>query len=218
MDPEQVKAAIAAIENKDDAAALEILKALLVSAAGGSASVAPPADGDPSAQGADSAPAVAAALSALRKLTARASLGEVVAELTAWKAARDATASEAQALEQTSRVELTAELVKLGYELPATAWEGDPKDRKPAKHLAALSIADLRTRVVSLRAAPRTPQGHVPPTRGAEGGDAPNGGKIVTLADGRKVTVSAAELQTCTSRKISPEDFATRKAGAVTRI
>lgn len=204
MDPDQIKAAIEAIKNQDQAAALQILEALLASAAGAPSTAPPPPGGDdPSAQGADSPPVVTAALTQLRKLTSRVSMGEVVAEVTAWSEARNIARTEALALEQTSRVELTAELVKLGYELPATAWEGDPKDRKPAKHIAAMSVADLRARVVALRAAPRSPETPKPPVGG------PNG---------ETVTVTQSDRDGAKKLGITVQEFQERKKSIVRRV
>ena len=63
-----------------------------------------------------------------------------------------------------ARREFIAALVKCGAELPATAWEGDAKDRKPAAHLASMPLDALRARVKALAAA-RPPQGGPrPPT------------------------------------------------------
>ena len=142
-------------------------------------------------------------------LDARASLGEVVKVVEVLCAARDAAAAEAQALEQTSRVELTGELVKLGYELPATAWDGDPKDRKPAKHLASMPIDALRSRVVALRAAPRVEQPK-PPAGGPSGGGG-TGDRAITTAHG-VVTLSASEIKNCESVGAKLEDYAANKA------
>ena len=55
--------------------------------------------------------------------------------------------NERAVLELSRRRGLIADLVKLGIETPALAWEGEPTDRKPCKRLADEPIADLDARV-----------------------------------------------------------------------
>jgi hypothetical protein len=202
MDPDQVKAAIDALKNGDAQAALAILEALIVAAAGGGGNSMPPGAEDPLAADAEPPPAKLEALKALRLLTGRAGLGEAVEELKLWKSDREKEASNAAALELSSRQELIGELVKLGYEDPATAWEGDAKDRKPAKHLAVLSLSDLRTRVASFRGRPRV-AGATPPA-------SKSGGEVKTY--------SAAHIDGAKKLGITPEEFETRKQKSVRRV
>jgi hypothetical protein len=84
----------------------------------------------------------------------------------------DTVIAERSALDASSRLELVGELVKLGAELPATAWEGNPEDRKPCSRLVAEPVEAMRSRVAALRAArPDGHQGPKPPApkRDAEG-------------------------------------------------
>ena len=182
MDPDQVKAALAALMNDDAEAAKTILQALIVTAASGAVDdSAPPApDGaDPLEQNVDAPPAdpaeaptdpnkkeAIAALSALTRLSGCAGYGEAIAFVTRLKADADAVLAQAAELEESSRLELVASLVKLGAELPGTAWAGEPKDRKPVTRLLSEPIAELRARVKALSAAKGTAPKRVeaPPT------------------------------------------------------
>jgi hypothetical protein len=187
MDPEMLKKALDAIEAGDSNAALEILKGLIAQAAGGDAApVDPPAD-DPDAALADDPPveedmaATAAAASRLLTLTAKATLGAAVAEVETWRQSHlNADAERAKldrdraALEATERRSLVASLVKLGVELPATAWK-DSTAKVPCKRLLAEPIAELRARVATFaRARPgvltsgATTSGVVPPAGGTD--------------------------------------------------
>lgn len=208
MDPDQVKAAIDALKNNDAAAALTILEALIVAAAGGSDSVPPPADPgvDPLAADAEPPPAKLAALKALRAITGCTSLGEAVEALKAWKVDRDADATSAAALEETSRAELVGELVKLGYETPATAWD-DAEKKKPAAHLAALTVPALRARVAAFKGAPKgfKPPAAQPTETLAEGG------RVFKTPRG-EVTLSASEIQNCETAGAKLETYAENKA------
>lgn len=219
MDPELIKALLDALTADDPEAIKAAATALLAAlAAPGSGSAEPPPEADPLAADPEPAPeAKLAALKALRALTGCSSLGEAVEALKAWKAARDQDATNAAALEETSRAELVGELVKLGYETPATAWE-DAEKKKPAAHLAALSVPALRARVAAFKTAPKAAPGFKPPAAHAATTPAPSGARTVTLSDGSTVVVSAAEIDACKKRNMSVEDFAARKAVATKRI
>ncbi len=179
MDPEQAKAAVEALKNGDAAGALAILEAMIVAAvsgeeaAEGDPAVAPPMAADPLAADPEPPPAKLAALSALRTLTGCASLGEAVIELTALATARDTVRAQKAALDESARVIMVGELVKLGAETPATAYAAEGQI---AARLLGEPIADMRTRLVSLRAAVR-PLAVQPPARPA--------------ADSNAVTLSA---------------------------
>ena len=194
MDPDQVKAALAALMNDDAEAAKTILQALIVTAASGASDSAPPVpDGtDPLEQNVDEAPAdpaeapadpnkkeAVAALSALTRLSGCAGYGEAIAFVTKLKADADAVLAQAAELEESSRLELVASLVKLGAELPGTAWAGEPKDRKPVARLLGEPIAELRARVKALSAA----KGTAPKRLEAP----PTGASSVTLSDSDQV-------------------------------
>jgi hypothetical protein len=204
MDPKDIQAAIDAIKNGDAQGALDLLEKILVSAAGGTPA-ADPAPADTLAADPEPPPAKLAALTALRTLTGCQSLGEAVAVLTAWKGDRDTAATNAAALEESSRTVLVGELVKLNADTPATAWIGEGKDRKPVDRLAKEPIAELRSRVVALRAAgPRTPAAPQPPAAAAP----------ITTADGRVVVLSATELEAAEKIKdpAKKADFIARRA------
>lgn len=64
----------------------------------------------------------------------------------------------AEAREATERRGLVAELVKLGFETPATAWAdplAQPEALQPRGHLAGMVLEDLRARVATFKAAPK---------------------------------------------------------------
>ncbi len=148
MDPKLIQEALDALIADDAPKALELLKTLVASAAGAETSEP---EADPSASTPD--PAQAAAAATLCKLTGRKSIGEAVAAVEkAFATLRKAEADQA-ALDETSRAELVGRLVVVGAEVPATAWEGDAKDRKPVERLRAEPVASLRARVESLEAA-----------------------------------------------------------------
>lgn len=227
MDPEQAKAAVEALKNGDAAGALAILEAMIVAAVSGEET----AEGDPSASDPAMAaaadplaadpeppPAKLAALSALRSVTGCASLGEALIVLSAWKASRDVVAAQTAALDESTRGIMVGELVKLGAETPATAFA----EGKMCARLTSEPIADMRTRLVSLRAANTVRSAALPPIAGPRSAspsvEAPTGGKVVTLSDGRQVAISAAELVGCKAKGMTHEDFATRKAASVKRV
>lgn len=166
MDPKLVSAAIDAIEAGDTAKALDLLKQLVVAAAGGEAAdqAEDQTPGDPMAAAELPPPAPSSgepkpkgdmpmmpgkqsleveALAAIRGLRAvQSSLQAELSSLTAEKSARDLT----------ERKGLVAELVALGAETPATAWANADKGEL-APRLLSEDLAGLRDRVGALRAA-----------------------------------------------------------------
>jgi hypothetical protein len=171
MNPEILQKALDALESGDAAAMTEALKAIVAGMAAGT----PPASDEALESAAEpkpedpNAPAEKAALAALVKLTGATGVGEAVAKLTAMAADVAKLKAESDALEGAQRRELVGELVKLRCEDPSTAWEGDPKDQKPAAHLAAEPIDSLRNRVAKLRAQRPQDDGHKPPAgKGAD--------------------------------------------------
>ena len=204
MTPELVKQLIEAIEKDDPAALKEVAKALLAEATGGDGDgEGDGEDGEPSALADDADdkkpdPAHAAALTALCALTGRKSAGEAVATVTDWGRRISTLEKREAALELDARRELVGELVQLGVELPATAWEGDADARNPCSRLSIEPVEDLRSRVTQLRAAQPVKR-VLPPTRTAP------------------VTLSAAEKAACKARGLTVEEFTERKANAVRR-
>lgn len=161
MDPAKLKAAIEALKSNDGEAALAVLEQLLTELAGGPAPE--PAEGEALAEGVDPPPEDPTEpkeeelgteiLSALRALAPGSkTAAEAIVALGARVSRLD---SDREAVELEERRGHIATLIKLGYETPALAWEGDAKARKPVKRLASEPIADLRSRVEVLSKTPR---------------------------------------------------------------
>lgn len=171
MSPEILKKALDALESGDATAIAEALKAVLAGA--GSEESAPESDGtggspDVAPMASDVPPTEEdktdkAAMSALLRVTGASGPGEAIERLAKLSATVARLEDESRAVELSQRRELVGELVKLGVEFPATAWEGDPKSRQPVKRLMAESIEDLRARVVALRGLVPAKPGHNPP-------------------------------------------------------
>jgi hypothetical protein len=107
------------------------------------------------------------------------------------------------ALEGAQRVELVTELVKLGFETPATAWKKDAAGaatRVPCARLSSEPIAELRERVTALRA---TKKGAPP--------------EPPTTPDGDISTLTPAELSACKTANLEPATYLARKRGLVVR-
>lgn len=163
MNPDLLKKILAAIEAGEDKSGL--LAEIVAQAAGGAE---PPSDVPASDALSDTAeedpadpnkPAVLAArlsrleaerAESVRKLSAR------VAELEAERAAED----------QAERVALCGQLVRLGAETPATAWDGAPDLLRPSRRLQGIAIGDLREHVRALSA--RGPLSNAAPPASAE--------------------------------------------------
>jgi len=169
MDPKLIQEALDALIAGDAEACATILKSLVVEAAGGDAGEPPAADAgtDATAQAADPMPpkqdepppaAMAASadatVAALRTALKVETPVAVLAAVNALKAQVDALTLAAQAEEMKERRDLVGQLVKLGAEIPATAWK-DSDAGVPVDRLADEPIADLRERVAALAAAPR---------------------------------------------------------------
>lgn len=214
MDPSQVKAALDAIEAGDAAKAIEILKALIATAASGEAPPpsstdnAPPAD--PTADSADGAPPPAAGppgkddpKATMNSLIAsfRSEVASATKVLTALRTEVGALNAEVRASESTKRIELVGELVKLGAETPATAW-ADPDKHVVCKRLAAEPVADLAKRVEMLRAASVEEPGNEPP--------AERHADVSTLTE--------RQLEVCRKHNITPEEYIRRTSNAVRRF
>ena len=202
--PEQVKAIIEAIKNGDSQGALDLLEQILATAAGA------PADGGGGGSAEPTADAGMMASLAQSLGTDVAGVAGAVAQLRAKVETIDADRA---ALELTARRDLVGELVRLGKELPATAWVGDAKDRNPCARLMAEPIADLRTRVEQYRkVAPPAPP--APP----EGRGATADGNAELTVDEEVKTLSRETLAKCKAAGIEPKDFVERRRDAVRRI
>jgi hypothetical protein len=97
---------------------------------------------------------------------------------------------------------LIAELVKLGVETPATAWEGDPSERKPVARLSVETLADMRTRVATLKAS----KGVAPALHPAR-----------TDVSTGTVTLSALDRQLIKERGIPEAEFLATKRAMLAR-
>lgn len=146
-------------------------------------------------------PEESAAAASLMRTTGKASLVQALEQVEAWKAsalehqaAQAKLEQERKALETEERRGLVAQLVKAGFETPATAW-ADDKGTVPAEHLASMSIAGLRDRVAKLTGSKPASSRVVPPTHGS-----PTSG------------LSDRELKICKDAGCTPEAFAARKA------
>jgi hypothetical protein len=203
-----LKKILDAIASGDEKAQAALLPEI-VTALSGSGEPAAASAADPLAAGADPLPEEeVAAMAVLKKLTGKVSVGEAVAEYAAMSARIGKIEADAQVLEDSSRRELVGKLVKLGAELPATAWEpladdADPKaPRTPVKRLRTEPIADLRARVEALSKAAPVKLSRV---------EAPESGD-----DAEPVVLSKSEQAYCDKHKITPAAFAARK-GSVAR-
>ncbi len=206
---EQVQAAIDALAGGDGAAALEILKALLTAAASGesgdSAPGEPPAAAGATGGNADAPPPEMAALArGVLALFSGLDAGAALQAIEAMKLDADKRSADTALLEGVERRELVGELVKLGVEVPATAWVDPDKtgaELAPVERLAKEDLAALRKRVSIIKstrgAVPKT--AHTPPASGT--------------AAPRKL--SRAELAYCERHKITPEEFQARTRDAV---
>jgi phage I-like protein len=189
---------------------------------------------EPAANAADAPPAAEkdeekaaeamAATARLLRLSGKPTLGASLDEVALWReshvkleAEQKKLSQERAALEMGERRGLVVELVKLGVELPATAWE-DPlaKVLKPAKRLLDEPLADLRKRTETWRSAKggKGPSGLTPPKAPVS----PEASGSVTLPSGEVVSLNAREVAMFKGRK--PEEmqaYAARKAAANAR-
>lgn len=208
MRPEDIRKAIEALKEENGDAALAILESALVAAAGGEEMEEPDTE-EPAASEAE-APSeepreeelaqqdAVKALRALSVITGTADTDEIVTLAASW-AKRIADVEEReQEIELSERRVLVGELVKLGAELPSTAWEGDAKARKPVARLLSEPLDGLKARVNALKGA--RPAAVKPPT-----------------APSSAVKLSQVDLKAAEAMKITPEEYAARKAAAVRR-
>lgn len=174
MDPKLIQQALDALIAGDAEAAMGILTQMIAAAAGaGEAASDPPAAVDAAAEPPDPKPedeedapaAMAAALASVLKVAAKPTA--LVAEVKRMRTELDALTLSRAADERNERAALVGDLVKLGAELPVTAW-ADADKLEPVEHLRAMPIAALRARVAAFAAAPRSR--NVAPPRGAAAG------------------------------------------------
>jgi hypothetical protein len=141
---------------------------------------------------------VLAATSRLSKLTGATTLGEAVrivetrfSALAEREKEIEAERKERKALEMAEYRKLTGELVKLGAEIPATAWQ-DEKGTLPVQRILDEPLSKLRARVAQMSAANR-------------------GQRLVPLQTAEDLT--EAELKACEAKGIDPAKYvATRNA------
>ncbi len=202
---EDVLAAVAAVVKKGAEAA-----------AAPQPEVAPPeemaAEGEPKPEE-EEEKAVAASLV---RLSGRKTVLEALSEVEAWKAshlelvdAKAKLAAEKLALETSERRKLVGELVKLGAEIPATAWSDD-KGSVPCERLASEPLEGLRARVAKLTAARKgSSAAPRPPVATSSTGE----GVAKTFKVGNAmVELSERELRICKEQGCAPETFAALKA------
>ncbi len=201
MNPEQLKKALDAIEAGDSEAGLEILKAMIASAAAGGAPPAPEAEAAaevPEAPPEEETAAAVAASRELMRVTAAKTPGEAVALMAAALGRVAALDADRSALELSERQALVTSLITAGAETPATAWEGDAEKRQPKKRLMDEPIAELRGRVKIIAAS--RPAGYRPP-----------------VVDDAAPTLSRVEIAACKRLGITEADYIERKTSAVRR-
>ncbi len=160
--PEMIKAVIEALKNSDGEAALTLLEQMLTEesgepaepgegnpgdAAGEPAGTPPTPAGTPPSNAAD-APATAMLL----RVTGARNLAEAEPILRSAVTSARTIDADRMAVTMTARRELIVELIQLGAETPATAWEGRPEDRKPVARLVTETLEGMRARIVSLKA------------------------------------------------------------------
>jgi hypothetical protein len=218
MDPKIIKEALDALIAGDSEKCMEILKGAIAAAAGAppDAPKTPEAGTETPAVVEDDEekkkePMVAAARLAIA-LTGKTDPGEAMAELSRRSKIaieleeREATLAKDRAtLEAGERRRLVGDLVKLGVEIPATAWSDD-KGTIPCERLSKEPIEELRARVQKLSAARGRPRLEpLPPTGGGDGA------KEFKTPDGI-VTLSVSELSECERAGAKPEAYAALKA------
>ncbi len=173
---------------------------------------AEPPEGTPEAAAAAAPPVVAAARMqaaavVLAGLSGKKDISETVTDIETWRKSHieleektAKLAKERTTLESGERRRLVGELVKLGAETPATAWDNDD-GKTPTKRLADEPIAELRARVGKLTAA--------------------KGGTVRTVlrppVKGDESELSEREIALCKERKIDPAVYAKTRAGIKAR-
>lgn len=217
MDPAKIKALLDALTaNPIDPEALKAAATDLIAsiAAPGASTDSPGADAlastdttppDPSAPGADPKKPPPGTPSSLAKDLGCKSDTELSTLFKGMQTQIEALTAERDTADLEARRELVAELVKLNVETPATAWQGDPKDRKPVKRLTAEPIADMKLRIAALRASR-------PAVREIE---APTD---VDDLDAQVASLTKYEIAACKKKGMDLKEYVVAKAAAVRRI
>lgn len=181
---EQLKAILAALQAGD----AEKVDALL-QAAIAEADAAP--DNAPDDSKPDETAAVESAVTtSLLSETGATDVTEALSIVKQWGAAQAAVNAQRATIELTSRRALIAELVKLGVETPATAWQGEIEKRVPVVRLSTEPLDEMRARVGQLKAAKGTSR----ETRPA-------------VTDATVVTLSAVERENLKARGVSETEY-----------
>lgn len=156
---------------------------------------------------------ISTAAHALARLSGKKDIGQIVEEVTAWRAShvaleaeREKLAKEHAVLESGERRRLTGELVKLGSETPATAW-ADDAGTKPAEPWSSMPIDLLRERVAKLSKA----KGVTPSPAPKPAVTQTAGGDRAVIVRGETVMLSASEVAACTEANAKIEDYAANK-------
>ncbi len=236
LDKALIAKALEAIAAGDEKGALDLLKSIVASAAGGDPDAAtedaPPPVGDGGADEAQEmaatpadAPAgdpkkedpaaVAAASARLMRLSGRPSLIEALADAEVWRASHLKLESETQrlaeerkVLEAAERRKLCVELVSLGGRAPATVW-ATPESVDPKPYLAKMPIADLRAMHADEIASKggKVVQVKPPVTASASTFETPHG----------PFTLSAREIANCGNDPKKMAKYAATRAAIVAR-
>lgn len=217
---EQVKAALAAVRAEDGAAAIELLEAMIASAATGEDEA--PVEEELSTDTGEEVEELSTdteeeetveenskLAQMLKRATGEKSVGEAVAKLGRVAKEHAELQKQSEALHLSSKRELVADLIKLGVETPATAWKGPADKRQPVDRLMNENLDSMRTRIALLSkvrgTAPRAP------TRSQDSDE----GESVAQKVARLSRKKLAEIK---KLGITPEDFIKRREGAVRRV
>ncbi len=235
MDPEQVRAALAALVAGDETKCTEILTAMIAAAASDDPAAAQAASADadadkavaaaetspPAADAADGPPkkkdepaAVAASIAKLMRLSNAKSFVDAVEFFEVCRAShieleegRAANAKERATLESAERRRGCVDLVVKAHRAPANVW-ADDKSSGPKAYLANMPMADFRSYVAdAVKSAPKSAA--VKPIRGAA---MPVSG---SPEDVDALGLTARERQICSESKCDPATFATLKARGI---
>lgn len=175
-----------------------------------------PAEGEAMKSGEDDAKAeMMAARQSLLRETGAHSMLEALSAVASWKAShikleaeRAKLAQERAALEAAERRALVGELVRLGFETPATAWS-DASATKPAEPWASMGLDALKSRVGKLRASKGA---GVAVSQRIDTPRVSESGSQTFNINGQVVELSARELANCSKVGAKPEDYARNKA------
>lgn len=208
MSADTVKQALDAIESGDTETAKEILKSLIAEAAASAPVDDPAAAAAAAATAADPPPDPAMAAAGLRivglleadspeeAVTKTQSLLALLADVNARQAK---IAADKAAAEVVERRGLVADLVKLGVEIPATAWS-DEKGTVPCERLAQEPLDGLRDRIKRLKAARSKPA------------VTPAVAPVVTPTAVTHAGLDARELAICATHGCDPKTYAMLKS------